>query len=79
MPQHIWTSDVADNLNYFNKSVFGFSGLSLEEIKIVGWLDIFYPDDREENIKNDYILFLMEHNFLFNTDLEDTMDVLNGD
>jgi PAS domain S-box-containing protein len=51
MPQHIWTADIDGNLNYFNKSVFDFSGLNLKQIDIVGWLDIVHPDDREENIK----------------------------
>jgi PAS domain-containing protein len=35
-----------------------------EEIKIVGWLDIFYPDDREENIKK-MIIFYFYRNRIF--------------
>jgi PAS domain-containing protein len=27
MPQHIWTSDGRENLNYFNKSILDYSGL----------------------------------------------------
>jgi PAS domain S-box-containing protein len=69
MPQHIWTSDIQGNLNYYNKSVFDYSGLSLEQINKDGWLQIVHPDDRDENIKawtraittgND---FLFEHRF----------------
>ncbi len=69
MPQHIWTADVAGNLNYFNESVFSFSGLTSEQINKDGWLQIVHPDEREENIKlwteaittgND---FLFEHRF----------------
>lgn len=69
MPQHIWTSDILGNLNYYNKSVFDYSGLSLEEIDKVGWLDIVHPDDREQNFKqwSDAITtgknFLYEHRF----------------
>lgn len=51
LPQHIWTSDTDGNLNYFNKSVVEYSGMSLEEIDKKGWLDIVHPDDREENAK----------------------------
>ena len=69
MPQHIWTSDTEGNLNYFNKSVFDYSGLSQEQIEKDGWQQIVHPDDREENIRawttairtgND---FLLEHRF----------------
>lgn len=50
MPQHVWTSTPEGNLNYFNQSVFDFSGLSLEEITKVTWLDIVHPADRDNNI-----------------------------
>jgi PAS domain S-box-containing protein len=69
MPQHIWTADSAGNLNYFNKSVFDYSGLTPKEIQEKGWLEIVHPDDRETNVKewieavatgND---FLFEHRF----------------
>ncbi len=51
MPQHIWTADPEGNLNYFNQSVFTFSGLSLKQLLKDGWLQIVHPDDREDNIK----------------------------
>ncbi len=51
MPQHIWTADSAGNLNYYNKSVFDYSGLSPEEIEEKGWLTIVHPDDRDENVR----------------------------
>ena len=69
MPQFIWTGDEMGNLNYFNKSVYTFSGLSEKEIEKDGWLQIVHPDDREANINgwmeaiktgND---FLLEHRF----------------
>ncbi len=51
MPQKIWTADLEGNLNYFNKSVFEYSGMSFEEIISKGWLDIVHPDDKDENVK----------------------------
>jgi PAS domain S-box-containing protein len=69
MPQHVWTSDPEGNLNYFNHSVFDYSGLTLEQINKDGWLQIVHPEDRERNIKEwtrsiqtgkD---FLLEHRF----------------
>jgi PAS domain S-box-containing protein len=69
MPQHIWTADTQGNLDYFNKSVFKYSGLTRELIDELGWLEIIHPDDREENMKlwNAAISngedFLFEHRF----------------
>ncbi|WP_158858969.1 PAS domain-containing sensor histidine kinase [Lunatibacter salilacus] len=69
MPQHIWTSDTDGNLNYFNQSVFDYSGLTPEQVYKDGWLQIVHPDDRDKNIEvwlnaistgND---FLFEHRF----------------
>jgi PAS domain S-box-containing protein len=51
MPQYIWTSDTEGNLNYFNQSVYDFSGLTSEQIAEGGWLQIVHPDDRDENVK----------------------------
>ena len=50
MPQQIWTGDNEGNLNYFNEAVYQFSGLTFDEIKKDGWLQIVHPDDKEENI-----------------------------
>lgn len=69
MPQFIWISDVLGNLNYFNQTVFDYSGLSPEQINEGGWLQIIHPDDREENIKQwQYAIstgepFFFEHRF----------------
>ncbi len=69
MPQHIWTADTSGTLNYFNESVFKYSGLTPEELSQQGWLSIVHPNDRDENVKqwlnsietgND---FLFEHRF----------------
>lgn len=69
MPQHIWISDPEGNLNYYNRSVFDYSGLSLEQINKDGWIQIVHPDDRERNIKvwkhsiETGTNFLIEHRF----------------
>ncbi|MEP6583815.1 MAG: PAS domain-containing protein [Ginsengibacter sp.] len=69
MPQHVWTADTEGNLNYFNKSVFDYSGLTPEQINKDGWIQIVHPDDREENIKewthaiSTGNSFLFEHRF----------------
>lgn len=69
MPQHIWTADPQGNLNYFNRSVFTYSGLTNEELNMGGWLQIVHPDDRDGNVRewmravetgND---FIYEHRF----------------
>lgn len=69
MPQHIWTSDPMGNLNYFNKSVFTYSGVTPKEVDQYGWLQIVHPEDRENNI-NAWMEavktgkdFLLEHRF----------------
>ena len=69
MPQHIWTSDTEGNLNYYNQSVYDYSGLTRQQIDKDGWMQIVHPDDREENIKqwiNSITTgkdFLFEHRF----------------
>jgi PAS domain S-box-containing protein len=69
MPQHIWTSDVRGRLNYFNRSVFEYTGLDLAELQTQGWSRILHPDDRERNITtwlksiNTGEPFLIEHRF----------------
>lgn len=51
MPQFVWTGNERGELNYFNKSVYSYSGLSEEEVEKNGWLQIVHPDEREENVK----------------------------
>ncbi|WP_428664280.1 PAS domain S-box protein [Runella sp.] len=51
MPQFIWTGDAEGNLNYFNQSVYNFSGLTPDRFQKEGWLQIVHPDEREENIR----------------------------
>lgn len=69
MPQHIWTADTDGNLNYFNQSVFDYSGLKSQQVAANGWIQIVHPDDREENISKWLTAvktgkdFLIEHRF----------------
>lgn len=50
MPQLVWTGDAEGKLNYFNQSVYHYSGLGVEEIAENGWLQIVHPDERDANI-----------------------------
>jgi len=69
MPQMVWTGNAYGELNYFNQSVYSYSGLSKDEVAKNGWLQIVHPDDREENIKAwDHAIntgkdFIFEHRF----------------
>lgn len=69
MPQFVWTSDPEGNLNYFNQSVFDYTGKTRDNLKKNCWVEIVHPDDREENIKKwaESIKtgqdFLLEHRF----------------
>jgi PAS domain S-box-containing protein len=69
MPQHVWTADTQGNLNYFNQSVYDYSGLTFDQLKNDGWLQIVHPDEREKNISlwEESVRtgkdFLLEHQF----------------
>jgi PAS domain S-box-containing protein len=51
MPQFVWTGDVKGTMNYFNKSVYNYSGLTPEQMSEDGWLQIAHPDEKEEGIE----------------------------
>ncbi|WP_051315276.1 PAS domain-containing sensor histidine kinase [Algoriphagus terrigena] len=69
MPQHIWIADPQGNINYFNQSVYDYSGMSKEQVATEGWLQIVHPEDRENNIRewtksiSTGTDFLLEHRF----------------
>ncbi|MEO6668316.1 MAG: PAS domain-containing protein [Ferruginibacter sp.] len=69
MPQQIWIADAEGRLNYFNKAVYQFCGLSSTELEEQGWLSIVHPEERENNIKewlhsvNTGSEFIFEHRF----------------
>ena len=51
MPQFVWKGDAEGNLNYFNQSVYNYSGLTPEQIKQEGWLQIVHPEEQDENVE----------------------------
>lgn len=70
MPQFVWTGDSQGNLNYFNNSVFDYSGMSQSELMGGGWINMVHPDDRARNMElwlssmKTGVDFLFEHRFL---------------
>lgn len=69
MPQMIWTGDAQGNLNYFNQSVYDYSGYNAEQLTNGGWLKIVHPDEQNENVEkwmhsiNTGEDFLFQHRF----------------
>ncbi|MEO8771784.1 MAG: PAS domain-containing protein [Ferruginibacter sp.] len=69
MPQLIWTGNASGELNYFNKAVYEFSGLSVNDLDEQGWLSIVHPDERDDNMKKWQLAvstaseFIFEHRF----------------
>lgn len=69
MPQFVWTASPDGELNYFNKAVYDYSGITPEDVDDKGWLQIVHPDEREENVKQWMASiengsdFLFEHRF----------------
>ena len=46
VPQLIWTADASGKVNYFNFSVYEFSGLSEQRLHAAGILLMLHPNDR---------------------------------
>lgn len=65
MPQFVWTSDAIGNLNYFNQSLYDFTGLTKDDVETNGWLQVIHPDDREENINRWMEAIKTGNEFLF--------------
>ena len=70
MPQFIWISDSEGNLNYWNQSVFDFTGKTYDDfVSGDGWMQIVHPDDRMKNIETwensikNKTVFTIEHRF----------------
>ena len=51
MPQFVWTADESGTLNYFNKAVFEYSGLTEKELLGDGYLKMVHEQDQELNIE----------------------------
>ncbi|MFC5407788.1 PAS domain-containing protein [Larkinella bovis] len=50
MPQFVWAAEPTGKLNYFNQSVFRYSGLSSDAVQDNIWLQITHPDERQANL-----------------------------
>ena len=46
MPEKVVTSDAEGNVIYFNQNWLSFTGLSIEELKQIGWTGRIHEDDR---------------------------------
>ncbi|MBP1839439.1 PAS domain-containing sensor histidine kinase [Formosa algae] len=70
MPQQIWTANTEGVLDYYNHTVYEYTGHTTETLNPSNWLTIVHPDDRDENVFlwNKSIEtgedFIMEHRFL---------------
>ncbi|MBX3254033.1 MAG: PAS domain S-box protein [Chitinophagaceae bacterium] len=51
MPQIVWTSDALGNMNYYNKAVYDYTGMSFEMISDNKWMEMIHPDERLQNIQ----------------------------
>jgi len=70
IPQHVWTADTDGMVNYFNQSMYDYTGLTHEQLSGDGWVRMIHPDDREQNLRewNNSVTtgepYLCEHRFL---------------
>lgn len=51
MPQFVWTADEDGNVNYFNQSLYRYTGLTPDLVTSDRWLGFIHPDDQQENIR----------------------------
>jgi PAS domain S-box-containing protein len=51
MPQKIFTAKPSGDIDYFNRQLMEFTGLTFEQIRDWGWLQFIHPDDVEKNIR----------------------------
>ncbi|MFB9054967.1 PAS domain-containing protein [Formosa undariae] len=49
MPQKIWTANTDGVLDYYNQTVYDYTGHTKETLNPTNWLTIVHPDDKEEN------------------------------
>jgi len=49
LPQMIWTTDAEGRLNYASKRYFEFTGMTLDELNGIGWLNVIHPEDLMRN------------------------------
>ena len=48
MPQIVWTANPEGDMDYFNQRFYDYGGMTFEEAKGWGWLQIFHPDDHAQ-------------------------------
>lgn len=69
MPQFVWSGDKNGVLDYFNQTVYDYSGLNEHQMKTAGWLSIVHEEEKEKNIEawkesiNTGKDYLFEHRF----------------
>ncbi len=51
MPQKIFTATAAGELDYVNRQWLEYTGLTVEQMKGAGWMNVVHPDDLEENVR----------------------------
>jgi PAS domain S-box-containing protein len=51
MPQMIWSADTQGLMNYFNRSVFDYTGCTNEELAGLGFANILHPEYREDSLR----------------------------
>lgn len=73
LPQIVWTADAEGNVNYFNKILLDYPGLSYEDLKDWGWKKIIHPDDWDETKRR------WKHSVETGKDLEVEQRILNKD
>lgn len=51
MPQFVWTADANGNVNYFNQSLYNYTGLTEDKVTNDKWIEFTHPEERAENLK----------------------------
>jgi len=51
LTQQVWTTDATGKMNYFNETVFNFSGTDERDFDKVGWMHTIHPDEKQDNLK----------------------------
>lgn len=69
MPQFVWTTDQDGRVDYFNRVVYEYTGLTPDQLLGDGWLQIIHPEERAINMStwraavNTGDSYLFEHRF----------------
>ena len=52
MPQKIFTTTPAGEVDYFNRQWLEYSGQPFDQLKNQGWTRLVHPDDLENNLQS---------------------------